>query len=330
MGGLCFKTRKSKIKIKNDNEDMMNANLQIFEANIQGKKKKDLAGQDASDILIDLGENIKYFAVYDGHGTKGKDASLLLRYEVSKKLVRDKSTIQKFVRKDQVEKYFTKLFKSIQKKYHRSSNDYEMSGTTAVCILIIEQKLYCINLGDSRAVLGSEKKDKKVATEMSIDHKPSRDDEMKRIIEKGGEVNDKTGVPRVFKKNEDQPGLAVSRTIGDIMAHECGVSSEPEVIEKELDSDDKFIVIGSDGIWDVMSSPEVVGFIFDKMELEKKELASKLLVEECRNRWDIVNLFKQKYFYELQQNKETDTKSKEAQYSEVDDITAIIHFLNID
>ena len=166
-----------------------------------------------------------------------------------------------------------------------------MSGTTAVCILIIEQKLYCINLGDSRAVLGSEKKDKKVATEMSIDHKPSRDDELKRIIEKGGEVNDKTGVPRVFKKNEDQPGLAVSRTIGDLMAHECGVSYEPEVIEKELDSDDKFIVIGSDGIWDVMSSPEVIGFIFDKIELERKEISSKLLVEECRNRSDIVNLF---------------------------------------
>lgn len=330
MGSLCLKSRKLKIKNKNDNDDMINANMQIFEANIIGKKKKDLAGQDASEILIDLGENIKYFAVYDGHGVKGKDASLLLRYEITKKLLRDKYSIQKFVRKDQVEKYFSKLFKTIQKKYHNNSNDYEMSGTTAVCILIIEQKLYCINLGDSRAVLGSERKDKKLAVEMSIDQKPSRDDEIKRILERGGEVNDKTGVARVFKKNEDQPGLAVSRTIGDLMAHECGVSSEPEVIEKDLDSDDKFVVIGSDGIWDVMSSPEVVGFIFDKMELDKKELSAKYLVEECRNRWDILNLFKQKYFYELQQNKDGESKNKEAQYCEVDDITAIVHFFNIE
>ena len=90
------------------------------------------------------------------------------------------------------------------------------------------------------------------------------------------------------------------------------------------------LVIGSDGIWDVMSSPEVVGFIFDKMELDKKELSTKYLVEECRNRWDIVNLFKQKYFYELQQNKDVESKNKEAQYCEVDDITAIVHFLNIE
>ena len=70
----------------------------------------------------------------------------------------------------------------------------------------------------------------------------------------------------MFRKNDEVPGLAVARSIGDIVAHEVGVSCEPEVFEKELDSDDHFIVIGSDGIWDAMSSCEVVGFIFQKME----------------------------------------------------------------
>ena len=54
--------------------------------------------------------------------------------------------------------------------------------------------------------------------------------------------------------------------------------------EKELDSDDHFIVIGSDGIWNSMSSCEVIGFIFQKMETESKETCSRLLTEECRNR----------------------------------------------
>ena len=73
---------------------------------------------------------------------------------------------------------------------------------------------------------------------MSIDQKPMREDEKLRIIEKGGEVSDKlAGAPRVYRKNDEVPGLAVSRSIGDIVAHEVGVSCEPEIFEKELDSE---------------------------------------------------------------------------------------------
>jgi integrin-linked kinase-associated serine/threonine phosphatase 2C len=344
MGSLCLKNKKKKIKAKIDEGDLLSANMQIFEANIVGKKKKkESAGQDVSEILVDLGENVKYFAVYDGHGVKGKEAAMLLRYEVSKKLTKDKQKIQNITRKEQVEKYFSILFKNIQKKYQVNSTDYEMSGTCAICILIIETKLYCINLGDSRAVLGTEKekakKDKddgneksdKIALEMSIDHKPSRDDEQKRITERGGEVHNRLGVHRVFKKNEESPGLAVSRTMGDLVGHDCGVISEPEVIEKDLEADDKFVVIASDGVWDAMTSSEVVGFIFNQMEHERKEAACKLLVEESRNRWDILNLYKQKYFYEVQQTKDTkDPKNKDEQNCDVDDITAVIHFFNIE
>ena len=70
---------------------------------------------------------------------------------------------------------------------------------------------------------------------MSIDQKPMRDDEKKRIQEKGGEVSEKIpGAPRVFRKNDEVPGLAVARSIGDILAHEVGVSCEPEVFEKRI------------------------------------------------------------------------------------------------
>ena len=101
----------------------------------------------------------------------------------------------------------------------------------------------------------------------------------KRIQEKGGEVSEKIfGAPRIFRKNEEVPGLDVSRSIEDIVAHEVGVSCEPDVFEKELDSDDHFIVIGSEGIWDAMNSFEVVGFVFQKMENDKDN-CSKLLAE---------------------------------------------------
>ena len=199
--------------------------------------------------------------------------------------------------------------------------------------------MFAINVGDSRCVLGQrkggdEKKGgEKICIEMSIDQKPMRDDEKKRIQEKGGEVSEKIpGAPRVFRKNDEVPGLAVARSIGDIVAHEVGVSCEPEVFEKELDSDDHFIVIGSDGIWDAMSSCEVVGFVFQKMETENKDNCSRLLAEECRNRWEVLNLFKQKYIMEINSNKDGEMKDKNAQHNnfDIDDITCIIDFINIE
>ena len=197
--------------------------------------------------------------------------------------------------------------------------------------------MFVINLGDSRCVLGQRKggDDKKlgekIGIEMSIDQKPIREDEKLRIIEKGGEVSDKmTGAPRVYRKNDEVPGLAVSRSIGDVVAHQVGVSCEPEIFEKELDSDDHFIVIGSDGIWDAMSSCEVVGFIFQKMETNREQCAT-LLAEECRNRWELINLYKQKYIMEMNLNQDQNkSKSSKSNMLDIDDITCVIDFLNIE
>lgn len=331
--GNVNETKKTKSKTKIDDHEKEDSNVvQIYYSSMNGKKKKqDNTGQDVIDIMTtELGENIKFFSVYDGHGNKGKDAALMMKNEVGKKIKKEKNKINSFVRKEQVETFFRDTFKNVQKKF-ADSNDYEISGTCSISILVIETKLYCINLGDSRAVLGTKKNGKKCAIEMSIDHKPSRDDEMRRINQMGGEVSEKImGILRVFKKNDDAPGLAVSRSMGDIMGHECGVISEPEVIERELEPEDAFIIIASDGVWDAMSSTEVVGFIFDKME-QNKEMVANMLVEECRMRWEISNLFKQKYMLESIQSKEASNEPKmkndETKHLDIDDITAIVHFL---
>ena len=324
---------------KNDQnkEDIMQSVIKHH--NIKGlKKKMELTDQDTWDIIEDISPNVKYFAVYDGHGVKGREAAEGLRKEINRKLHSDKNKIIKLKELQRVESYFKDLFKSIQKKLS-GTNDYELSGTCAICVLIVDNKMFSINVGDSRCVLGQrkggddKKSGEKICLEMSIDQKPMRDDEKKRIQERGGEVSEKIpGAPRVFRKNDEVPGLAVARSIGDIVAHEVGVSCEPEVFEKELDSDDHFIVIGSDGIWDSMSSCEVVGFVFQKMETESKEMCSKLLAEECRNRWEVLNLFKQKYIMEINSNKDGEIKDKNAQHNsfDIDDITCIIDFINIE
>ena len=300
------------------------------------KKKMDMTGQDVFDIIKDLSDNVKYFAVYDGHGTKGLQAAEGLKTEIRKRLYKDKKIISSLKDYKKVESYFKSLYRTIQKKL-AGTNEYDLSGTCSISVLLVDNKMFVINLGDSRCVLGQRKGGddnklgEKIGVEMSIDQKPIREDEKKRIIEKGGEVSDKiTGAPRVYRKNDEVPGLAVSRSIGDIVAHEVGVSCEPEIFEKELDSDDHVIVIGSDGVWDAMSSCEVVGFIFQKMENQKSKCAQ-LLAEECRNRWELLNLYKQKYLTEMNINQEQNKeKSSKNNIIDIDDITCIIDFLNMD
>lgn len=67
---------------------------------------------------------------------------------------------------------------------HDEETKEQMSGTTAVTILIKDGKIFCGNAGDSRAVLCQQGK----AVPLSFDHKPNDPAEMKRIVDAGGWV----------------------------------------------------------------------------------------------------------------------------------------------
>ena len=156
-------------------EDMMQSVIKSH--NIKGHKKKmELTDQDTWDIIEEISPNVKYFAVYDGHGVKGREAAEGLKKEIHKKLVNDKKKIPKLKELPKVESYFKDLFRSIQKKLS-STNDYELSGTCAICVLIVDNKMFAINVGDSRCVLGQrkggddKKTGEKICLEMSIDQK---------------------------------------------------------------------------------------------------------------------------------------------------------------
>ena len=136
------------------------------------------------------------------------------------------------------------------------------SGSTAVTLLIRGRTYSVAWVGDARAVLcrgGS-------AVGLTSDHKPNRPDERRRIEAAGGSVDSKA---RLFGD------LAVSRAFGD-MRHkslevnletgECGSTSgpliaSPEVTQLPMDATDEFVVLASDGTWDVLSNQEAVNFV---------------------------------------------------------------------
>lgn len=87
-------------------------------------------------------------------------------------------------------------------------------------------------------------------------------DEKIRIYNFTGEVRqssvDKKN--RIYVRARMYPGLSISRSIGDVLAHEIGVISKPDIIEHNI-SNDLFMVIGSGGIWDFITTEEVVELV---------------------------------------------------------------------
>ena len=138
----------------------------------------------------------------------------------------------------------------------------DKSGSTAVCVMISPTHVFFANCGDSRGVL-CRKGDVAFSTQ---DHKPINPEEKARIQNAGGSVM----IQRV------NGSLAVSRALGDFEYKnvqgkgpcEQLVSPEPEIFEiARTASDDEFVILACDGIWDVMSNEELCVFVRNRMQL---------------------------------------------------------------
>jgi serine/threonine protein phosphatase PrpC len=94
--------------------------------------------------------------------------------------------------------------------------------------------------------------DKEVlVSQITEDHKPELTNETARILANGGKVAKKNnlGPYRIWNKKMTAPGLAMSRSLGDVYAHKLGCSSEGEIFTQTLLPHDKIIILGSDGIF---------------------------------------------------------------------------------
>lgn len=203
-----------------------------------------------------------------------------------------------------------------------------LSGTTGLVMYINSEGYHVASVGDSRAILATlpqadspievppASPNKYVRTidpirqlksvALSIDQKPNHELELARIESCGGKVQqltddhgNKVGPFRVWQKNGTLPGLAMSRSIGDGVAKELGVIANPVYhYFPHIPFRDQFIVVGSDGVWDVMENIEVINFTerFRKKCIQgvgSKEYPhgisnssiSHMIAEEARYRW---------------------------------------------
>lgn len=178
-------------------------------------------------------------------------------------------------------------FEAMDKELKLQANmDCNFSGTTAVCAIKQGKDLIIANLGDSRAVLATMSGTGYLkAVQLTTDQKPSVPQEAERIKRCNGRVfalKDEPSVMRVWLPDEDCPGLAMARSLGDFRLKRHGVVSEPQVTHRRVAPGDLFIILATDGVWDVLSNEEVVSIV---CATPRKQHASKAVAEAAAQRW---------------------------------------------
>ena len=245
--------------------------------------------QDTSLISLNVGGFVGFnlFGVLDGHGPHGHFISKFCKdyiiknmenYTESIKLTLGITTTDELYQelKNNNFNYIIELYQNTDIDLMSQNNfDYELSGTTCNIVFQFDKHLVCANLGDSRAILIYDKGDltNQGIFPLSKDHKPNLSGELERIQISGGAIDrttdlygNKIGPLRVYRAGFNYPGLAMSRSIGDIKAKEVGVISTPDIIEYNITSNSKFFTICSDGVWEFVTNEQVrdIGNVFYK------------------------------------------------------------------
>ncbi|KAK1274424.1 putative protein phosphatase 2C 66 [Acorus gramineus] len=180
-----------------------------------------------------------------------------------------------------------KTFKWMDKELKMNpAIDCFCSGSTAVTLIKQGQDLVIGNVGDSRAVLGTRDKDNSlVAVQLTVDLKPDLPREAARIQQCKGRVfalQDEPEVARVWLPNNDSPGLAMARAFGDFCLKDFGLISVPDISYRHLTEKDEFVVLATDGVWDVLSNKEVVDIV---TSAPSRATAARALVDCAVRAW---------------------------------------------
>ncbi|CDO98241.1 unnamed protein product [Coffea canephora] len=300
-------------KTEKSSDDGENDRLRYGMSSMQGWRS---TMEDAHAVYPNLDKATSFFGVYDGHGGKAvaKFCAKYLHEQVLKNeayLAGDLGDSMKksFLRMDEMMcgqrgwRELSVLGDKMQKvtgmiegliwsprsgEANSQINDWPSeqgphsdyigptSGTTACVAIIRDNQLVVANAGDSRCVMSRGGQ----AYALSKDHKPDHELEKERILQAGGYVQ----CGRV------NGSLNLARAIGDmelkqnkaLPAERQIVTADPDITMVDLQDDDEFLVLACDGIWDCMSSQQVVDFVREQLYNETKlSTVCERLLDKC-------------------------------------------------
>lgn len=175
------------------------------------------------------------FGVADGHGQYGKEVSTVVKQQYP-------ALFEGNVKAMQIGEAFAVTSEQVEEAVKKEVGDIEFSGTTCVMVYVHNQELYTANIGDSRAIIGTIDKSKSTfhatvelrGRAITRDHKPDEADEAARVLSGGGRIDSfkdpeggNIGPLRVWQQDQDIPGLAMTRAIGDAAGKVAGVIAVP-------------------------------------------------------------------------------------------------------
>ena len=227
----------------------------------------------ATKIILNNDDSFYFFGVYDGHG--GSGCSLYLKNNLHNYIKQfSKEGIENAI--NEVEENFIK-----KEALDEKGEIKDQSGSCGIIAMIQKNKCIISNVGDSRLVLY---KNNSVffCTE---DHKPGSKVEKERIEKAGGKIYQTPSIFPLYQNGKQieipwrvLPGrLSVSRTFGDVEAKEEKFGGNknvvvacPDITEIDLDNEFNLIVLGCDGIFDVLSNEEILECI--RIVLKEKKI----------------------------------------------------------
>lgn len=265
MGGFLDKPETDK-EVQYENGIRLHYGL----ASMQGWRIK---MEDRYDTKINLAKNLEdwsYFAVFDGHA--GDRAATYCSENLLNKILTSKDMFKDNIYQS-IRDGFIHLDEDMRLLSEMASGE-DKSGTTCVCAFVSPETIYIANCGDSRAVFC--RSGEPFLT--TVDHRPRMSNEHCRIVKAGAYI----------KNGRINGRLAVSRALGDfpyknvenLSLLEQPVSPDPEIFGIERDDTvDEFMILASDGIWNVVSEIEICRYIRSRMMLthQLEEIASQVL-----------------------------------------------------
>ncbi|CAJ1946371.1 unnamed protein product [Cylindrotheca closterium] len=253
----------------------------------------------------------EFAAVFDGHG--GDAVSRYLRKNLyanvqaflpsltaddNSNAESSSSTKRPFATLEDYQHAITSAIEKVDREVQRISH-WSFQGSTAVAVWVHEDRakakktIVTANVGDSRAVLSRNG----TAYDLSKDHKPDDPKEEARIEALGGKVvwcgdvdSDGNPIPEegIYRVNGN---LALSRAVGDRSERPHVVANPDITFQPILEGHDNFIIVATDGLWDVFDSDDAVDFVMSMRQSgHDLERIATLVVEEALRRGTYDNV----------------------------------------
>ncbi|EFN56024.1 hypothetical protein CHLNCDRAFT_57765 [Chlorella variabilis] len=240
-----------------------------------------------------------FAGVFDGHGPYGRSAAKYASTHLPQLLAaKAAAAASERKRLRALREAFLEVHAAMQDA-GAVGFDASLSGTTACCALLVGRRVLVASSGDSRAVVARHGAGGELeVVPLTWDAKPSLPQEESRILMAGGVVKQlldergqRVGAYRVFRRGDDVlPGLAMSRSLGDLYAHAVGVSPEPILNTYTLGERDLFLILATDGLWDIMDNAAAADFV-DRYKARRDAHVScaEALTLEAQERWKALH-----------------------------------------